>query len=75
MTAAQHARLDRMPANARVVGMDRECPLVRQSNGRLVRIQANGRVVAATGMASRNLRVRQNRASIAATKSYRDVWS
>jgi hypothetical protein len=75
MTASQYARLDRMSANARVVGVDRECPLVRQPNGRLVRIQPNGRLVAATIMASRNLRVRQKRGSIAATKSYRDVWS
>jgi len=75
MTAAQYARLDRMSADARVVGVDRECPLVRQPNGRLVRIQPNGRLVAATGMASRNLGVRQHRAAITAAKSYRDVWS
>jgi hypothetical protein len=75
MTAAQHARLDRMSANAQVVGMDRECPLVRQPNGRLVRIQPNGRLVSATIMASRGLSARQKRGSIAATKSYRDVWS
>jgi hypothetical protein len=64
-----------MSATARVVGVDRECPLVRQSNGRLVRIQPNGRLVAATMMASRNLTVRQRRAGIAATHSYKDVWS
>lgn len=75
MTAAQHARLDRMSANARVVGMDRECPLVRQPNGRLVRIQPNGRLVSATIVASRNLVVKKQRARIAATKSYREVWS
>ncbi len=75
MTAAQYARLDRMSANARVVGVDRECPLVRQPNGRLVRIQPNGRLVAATLLASRTLGVRQKRAVIAATKSYKDVWS
>jgi hypothetical protein len=75
MTAAQYARLDRMSADARVVGVDRECPLVRQPNGRLVRIQPNGRLVAATGMASRHLGVRQQRATITAAKSYRDVWS
>jgi hypothetical protein len=64
-----------MSANAQVVGMDRECPLVRQPNGRLVRIQPNGRLVSATIMASRGLSARQKRGSIAATKSYRDVWS
>jgi hypothetical protein len=75
MTAAQYARLDRMSAEARVVGVDRECPLVRQPNGRLVRIQPNGRLVAATVLASRSLRVRDKRANVAAAKSYRDVWS
>ena len=75
MTAAQYARLDRMSANARVVGVDRECPLVRQPNGRLVRIQPNGRLVAATMMANRKLTVRQRRTGIAATNSYKDVWS
>jgi hypothetical protein len=75
MTAAQYARLDRMPVNARVVGVDRDCPLVRQPNGRLVRIQPNGRLVAATVMASRSLGVRQKRAAVAAAKSYKDVWS
>jgi hypothetical protein len=75
VTAAQYARLDRMSANARVVGVDRECPLVRQPNGRLVRIQPNGRLVAATIMASRTLRGRRKRGGIAATSSYKDVWS
>lgn len=75
MTTAQYARLDRMSASARVVGVDRECPLVRQPNGRLVRIQPNGRLVAATIMASRSLTVTQKRRAIAATNSYRDVWS
>jgi hypothetical protein len=75
LTAAQHARLDRMSAGARVVGVDRECPLVRQPNGRLVRIQPSGRLVAATMMASRGLTVKQKRTVIASTKSYTDVWS
>jgi hypothetical protein len=75
VTAAQYARLDRMSANARVVGVDRECPLVRQPNGRLVRIQPNGRLVAATIMASRTLRVGHKRGGIAATNFYKDVWS
>lgn len=75
MTAAQYARLDRMSANARVVGVDRECPLVRQPNGRLVRIQPNGRLVTATIIAGRTLRVPEKRGGVAATNSYRDVWS
>ncbi len=75
MTAAQYARLDRMSANSRVVGIDRECPLVRQPSGRLVRIQPNGRLVAATVLASRSAGARCKRGAIAATKSYMDVWS
>lgn len=75
MTAAQHARLDRMSAKARVVGVDRDCPLVRQPSGRLVRIQPSGRVVAATTMASRNLSVSPEGRGITAAKSYREVWS
>jgi hypothetical protein len=75
LTAAQHARLDRMSAGARVVGVDRECPLVRQPNGRLVRIQPSGRLVAATMMASRSLTMKHERTVIASTKSYTDVWS
>jgi hypothetical protein len=57
------------------VGVDRECPLVRQPNGRLVRIQPSGRLVAATMMASRSLTVKHQRTVIASTKSYTDVWS
>jgi hypothetical protein len=75
LTAAQHARLDRMSAGARVVGVDRECPLVRQPDGRLVRIQPSGRLVAATMMASRGLTVKRKRTVITSTKSYTDVWS
>jgi hypothetical protein len=75
LTTAQHARLDRMSAGARVVGVDRECPLVRQPNGRLVRIQPSGRLVAATMIASRGLMGKQKRTVIASTNSYTDVWS
>jgi hypothetical protein len=64
-----------MSANARVVGVDRECPLVREPTGRLVRIQPSGRVVAATTMASRSVSVRTERGGVAAAKSYREVWS
>jgi hypothetical protein len=75
VTSAQYARLDRMPANARIVGVDGDCPLVRQPNGCLVRIQPNGRLVAATVLTSRNLGGGRRRPVVAATNSYRDVWS
>ncbi len=64
-----------MSANARVVGVDRECPLVREPSGRLVRIQANGRVVAATTMASRKVSGTPKRRGVAVAESYRQVWS
>lgn len=74
MTLAQRARLARLPASARVVGVDRACPIVRQPDGRLARVEQDGRLVAATILANRKLELRRRRRGVAKTKSYRDVW-
>ena len=47
LTVQQSLRIDELPENYRVVGVDRAAPVVRKPNGQLVRIQSNGRLVAA----------------------------
>lgn len=61
LTTAQHNRLDALPENARVVGVDRECPLVEYPfpSGRVVRIDPSGRTIPATGDALDNIQERR----------------
>jgi hypothetical protein len=55
LTAQQSARIAELPDEYRVVGVDRSTPLVRKPAGKLLRIQPNGRLVAATIAARRGL--------------------
>jgi hypothetical protein len=55
LTDQQSARIAELPAEFRVVGVDQTAPLVRRPAGRLLRIQPNGRLVAATIAARRTL--------------------
>ena len=55
LTDQQSARIAELPADYRVVGLDRSTPLVRKPAGQLLRIQPNGRLVAATIAARRRL--------------------
>ena len=43
LTRKQHDRLEKMPEDAKVVGFDRNCPLVER-DGRVVRVLENGSV-------------------------------
>jgi hypothetical protein len=55
LTDQQSFRIAELPGDYRVVGVDRAAPLVRKPNGQLVRIQPNGRLIAATIDAKRRL--------------------
>jgi hypothetical protein len=59
LTDQQSRRVAELPDDYRVVGVDRAAPLVRKPNGQIVRIQANGRLVAATSTAKRMLAERR----------------
>ena len=47
LTDQQRRRIAELPEDFRVVGVDSAAPLVRKPNGQIVRIQSNGRLVAA----------------------------
>ena len=55
LTNQQSARIAELSAEYRVVGVDESAPLVRKPAGQLLRIQPNGRLVAATIAARRRL--------------------
>ena len=55
LTDQQRLRIAELPEDFRVVGVDGGAPLVRKPNGQIVRVQPNGRLVAATVAAKRRL--------------------
>jgi len=55
LTDQQSLRIAELPEDYRVVGVDRAAPLVRKPNSQIVRIQPNGRLIAATIAAKRRL--------------------
>jgi hypothetical protein len=58
LTEQQSTRIAELPDDYRVVGVDRGAPLVRKPTGQVLRIQQNGRLVAATTEAKCRLAVR-----------------
>jgi hypothetical protein len=59
LTDQQTLRIAELPGDYRVVGVDRAAPMVRKPNGQLVRIQPNGRLIAATSEAKRRVAARR----------------
>ena len=55
LTDQQRLRIAELPEDFRVVGVDSAAPLVRKPNGQIVRVQPNGRLIAATVAAKRRL--------------------
>lgn len=55
LTQQQSARIATLPAEYRVVGIDRSAPLVRRPAGQLLTIERDGRLVAATIAAQHRL--------------------
>jgi hypothetical protein len=55
LSTQQSARMAALPEDYRVVGIDHNAPLVRNPAGRIVRIQQNGRLIAATIAARRRV--------------------
>jgi len=55
LTDQQSLRIAELPEDYRVVGVDGRAPLVRKPTGQVLRIQQNGRLIAATIAAKRRL--------------------
>jgi hypothetical protein len=55
LTNQQTLRIAELPDDYRVVGVDGSSPLARKPTGQLLRIQQNGRLIAATIAAKRRL--------------------
>ena len=55
LTDQQSLRIAELPEDYRVVGVDGGAPLVRKPTGQILRIQQNGRLIAATIAAKRRL--------------------
>ena len=55
LTKQQTLRIAELPEEYRVVGVDHRAPLVRKPTGQILRVQQNGRLVAATVGAKRSL--------------------
>ena len=47
LSQQQSLRIDELPDDFRVVGVDGRAPLVRKPTGQIIRIQQNGRLTAA----------------------------
>ena len=48
LSQQQSLRIAELPEDYQVVGVDRRAPLVRKPNGQILRIQENGRLMAAS---------------------------
>jgi len=59
LTDQQSVRIADLPENYRVVGVDRSAPFVRKPRGQLMRIQQDGRLIAATVAAKGRLAARR----------------
>ena len=77
LTDRQSLRIAELPEDYRVVGVDGSTPLVRKPTGQLLRIQQNGRLIAATRAARRRLAERRAKAArlggVLATTPYTNI--
>jgi hypothetical protein len=77
LTDQQSLRIAKLPEDYRVVGVDGSTPLVRKPTGQLLRIQQNGRLIAATRAARRRLAERRAKAArlrgVLATTPYTNI--
>jgi len=63
----QWRRIEELPEDYQVVGVDRSAPLVRKPTGQVLRVQQNGRLSAATAADKRRL-------AVPATTLYASAW-
>jgi hypothetical protein len=59
LTEQQSLRIRDLPADYRVVGVDRSAPFVRKPTGQLMRIEQDGRLTTAPVAAERSLAARR----------------
>jgi hypothetical protein len=64
LTDQQSVRIAELPEEYRVVGIDRTAPLVRKPTGQILRIQPNGRLIAATIAAKQRLADRRGETEV-----------
>jgi hypothetical protein len=55
LTDQQRSRIAELPDDYRMIGVDRSAPLVVKPTGQIMRVQQNGRLIAATSTAKRRL--------------------
>jgi hypothetical protein len=68
LSQRQSRRIAELPADYRIVGVDRRAPLVRKPGGQILRIQENGRLMAASTADKRRL-------AVPSTTLYASVWT
>jgi hypothetical protein len=77
LTNQQSLAIAGLPADDRVIGVDRSAPVVRKPTGQLLRIQQDGRLTEATIESERRLTARRvdhaARHVVRATTPYTDV--
>jgi hypothetical protein len=61
LTDQQRLRIGELPEDYRVIGVDRRAPFVRKPTGQVLRIQQDGRLIAATIAARHRLADRRAR--------------
>ena len=61
LSRPQSARMDELPEDCRVVGVERRTPLVRKPGGQITRIQQNGPMTATTAARRRRAAVARRR--------------
>jgi hypothetical protein len=74
MIPAKRIRLDRMPANARAIGVERVCALVHDPTDKSLRSQGDAHLIAASILARRHLAVTRERGGVAPATAYTRVW-
>jgi hypothetical protein len=67
LSEQQTLRIAELPEDYRVVGFDRRAPLIRKPTGQILRIQQNGRLIAATTADKRGL-------AVPASALYASAW-
>jgi hypothetical protein len=68
LSQRQSRRIAELPEDYRVVGVDRMAPLVRKPGGQILRIQENGRLMAASTADERRL-------AVPSATLYASVWA
>ena len=75
MASSVHPRPSRTPENARAIGVEQVCPLVREPGRRQAGVRFGERLLAATIMARRHLEFTRSHEGVAGSAPHRRIWS